>query len=450
MDAHDCPPPTGVDCLGCLLGLAINAAAPLPLAAAAFQALLAHPELVAALTAAEGVDEDELARQQEEAALQASGSAGSGGGSSSSEAAVLLEQVGVRPELAGVVGSGLGGVGASSGGSGSGGGRHPRFLEGWGLLVGHMLAAAPESHGRRLLSQTLKEIHDMVPSLLDTVVQLLPLQQGGSGRRDSSGGASGGTPPPRTASVGEAAAAAVGPDSGGAARAADPGAAFTSALAALDLPLVLDHPQQQQQQQGQQQAQRLAALLYWGVLQALPASARLWFSDLRDRALAAAVERYTAAAVTQALLAAELAAVASLASTFGKYDKFSVRASATAREVVAGRGHGRVLGSAWVAWAVFTVQLENETEQRVHAREGRGACDCVQLPCCPVWLMLLPLLLCCCCSDGGGGGAPAGAGCAASCQHAAEATRGGVPPQGEWAWAGWHLHGDAGCVRTSC
>lgn len=48
--------------------------------------------------------------------------------------------------------------------------------------------------------------------------------------------------------------------------------------------------------------------------QALPASARLWFSDLRDRATVAAVERYSAAAVSTALLAGEFAAVADVSS----------------------------------------------------------------------------------------------------------------------------------------
>jgi hypothetical protein len=59
----------------------------------------------------------------------------------------------------------------------------------------------------------------------------------------------------------------------------------------------------------QAQQQRFAALLYAAVLQALPASARVWFADLRDRGTAAATERYTAAAVSGQLLAAELAAV---------------------------------------------------------------------------------------------------------------------------------------------
>ena len=50
-----------------------------------------------------------------------------------------------------------------------------------------------------------------------------------------------------------------------------------------------------------------ARLLYGAVLRALPASARTWFGDLRDRGTAAAVEAYTAAVESPALLAAEMA-----------------------------------------------------------------------------------------------------------------------------------------------
>ena len=42
---------------------------------------------------------------------------------------------------------------------------------------------------------------------------------------------------------------------------------------------------------------RLAEAVYRGILHALPASARAWFGDLRDRGLAAAVEVSLALAV---------------------------------------------------------------------------------------------------------------------------------------------------------
>ncbi len=51
----------------------------------------------------------------------------------------------------------------------------------------------------------------------------------------------------------------------------------------------------------------VARALYGAVLRSLPARARTWFGDLRDRGTAAAVEAYTAAAESPALLAAEIA-----------------------------------------------------------------------------------------------------------------------------------------------
>ena len=252
------------------------------MAGAAFAAILQHPELTAALTGAEGVDEEALEEQQ-----QAAGSAASDSG----DAAATLEQVGVRPELAAAV----------AGNPGSSG-----FYTGWALLMAHVLAAPAESHGRRLLAQSVKEAHALVPALMDALVPLLPLDAGSSSRRrDSSGSAAcGGTP------GGVAAAATTAGSSTCSTSSSSAAAAFASQLAELG-PYPSGHsddlaalsPAQQQH------AQLFAVLLYAAVLQALPASARLWFADLRDRGTAAATERYTSGAVSGQLLAAELAAV---------------------------------------------------------------------------------------------------------------------------------------------
>ncbi len=266
----------GLDALGSLLALSLSCIPPASMAGAAFAAILQHPELTAALTAAEGVDEEALEEQQQVAG---------GAGSDSGDAAAALEQVGVRPELAAAV----------AGSPGSSG-----FYTAWALLMAHVLAAPADSHGRRLLVQSVKEVHALVPALMDALVPLLPLDTAsGSRRRDSSGGSTAGGSTP----VGVAAAAA---SSGGGGSAA----AFASQLAELG-PYPSGHsddfaalsPAQQQH------AQRFAVLLYAAVLQALPASARLWFADLRDRGTAAATERYTSGAVSGQLLAAELAAV---------------------------------------------------------------------------------------------------------------------------------------------
>jgi hypothetical protein len=83
----------------------------------------------------------------------------------------------------------------------------------------------------------------------------------------------------------------------------------------------------------------LAAALYRAVLQQLPASARLWFSDLRDRARLAAVETYTTRFESPALLAAEFAAIrrdaGGASGEVGGSCSFRVRASPAAREVTA-------------------------------------------------------------------------------------------------------------------
>lgn len=355
--AHTSPlPAAGVDALGALLALALSGVPPLGMAAAAFAAILQHPELTAALTAAESVDEEQLEEQQQGAPAGAS-SAGPG------DAAALLELYGVRPELAAAV--------AASPGSGGGDGG---YFTGWALLMAHVLACPADSHGRRLLAQSVKDAHALVPALMDALVPLLPLESAsGSRRRDSSGSSSASAPPASSA----AAAAAAAPGGGGAAPA---GSSFASQLvAAGPFPAGHGHGGEEELSPAeQQQAQRFAKILYAAVLQALPASARLWFADLRDRGTAAATERYTAAAVSGQLLAAELAAVTEVgagqlckwglhqacierprcfaphfrsrhfslstfpspnpqaASAFGKFDKFSVRANATSREVIAG------------------------------------------------------------------------------------------------------------------
>lgn len=324
LPAH--PLPAGIDCLGRLLGLSLCAATPAPLAAAALQALLLHGELTAALTGAEGVDEEELERQQEAAAAQGGGASAGTGAGTAADLAAMLEQVAVRPELAGAVA----GADASSTSAGATL-RGPRYLEAWALLLAHLLASAPDAHGRRLLSQALKEAPALVPALLDVLLPLLPLAPA-SGRRESTGGAGASSQlSARSPSSDDAAggAAAAGTD--------DPVAAFASSLFALELPL---------RPGDEAQARALAQALYWGVLQALPASARLWFGELRDRGTAAAIERYTAAHVTPSLLAAELAAVRGLAAGLSKYDKFSVKASAATREVTAGEHRGAIPGAA--------------------------------------------------------------------------------------------------------
>ncbi|KAG1654853.1 hypothetical protein FOA52_012197 [Chlamydomonas sp. UWO 241] len=74
--------------------------------------------------------------------------------------------------------------------------------------------------------------------------------------------------------------------------------------------------------------------MYSAVLRALPACARVWFGDLRDRGNAAAVEAYTAGVESPALIAAEMAHIQAQAPRYAS-DIFSVRALPSGREVLA-------------------------------------------------------------------------------------------------------------------
>jgi hypothetical protein len=83
----------------------------------------------------------------------------------------------------------------------------------------------------------------------------------------------------------------------------------------------------------------LAAAVYRSVLCTLPASARVWFSDLRDRSRSTAVEAYTCRYESPALLAAEFAAIkrdaAGSSGEVGGSCSFRVVANPANREVTA-------------------------------------------------------------------------------------------------------------------
>jgi hypothetical protein len=267
----------GSDCIDALLALALGAAAPPPLAAAAFEAFLLHPALARALSAAAAAAEDADALEQ----------AAAGGGDD--DDAALLERAGVRPELAAAL--------AAPG--------RPAHLAAWALLAAHLLQLPPDSAGRRLLVQVLKEARGLVPGAFDALVPLLPLPA-----------APRGSPGP---------AAPPSPGAGAPPDGAEPGSA--AAMLAAGAPAAWA---------GDAAAERaFAAELYAALLRALPVPARLWFGDLRDRAAAAALEGYTAAAVSPRLLAAEYAAADALAAGGDRFDKFTVRAAPGSREIVA-------------------------------------------------------------------------------------------------------------------
>ncbi len=173
----------------------------------------------------------------------------------------------------------------------------PTRLSAWALLLCHLASAGSAAVGVRF---ALGDVGSLAPEFLNSLLQWLPLE-------DYSGG--------------KAAAAAK--------RAAE---AAASAAASGDVRWQL----RAAGAPGPDAAQlsRVARVLYAGALHALPASARTWFGDLRDRGTAVAVEAYTAAVVSPALIAAELQDVQSRGEEL-KGDEFQVPVNATSREVVA-------------------------------------------------------------------------------------------------------------------
>jgi hypothetical protein len=267
------------------------------------------------------------------------------------DAAAFLVQVGLRPEMsAGLI--------------------HVKPWQGhllyWALLLAHIAQlTAPGSKtkssvaAQRSLTQALRDVPELVPQLLDRVVGLMGL--GGRSKaaaaaavvesaaaEDGSSSTALAVMEPNSA-AGSAAAAVIGGGGGaglsvaaqvqlsaklqqlgtGSAAAALAGDVWELSAALRTLGQPLTHSSWR----------LLAAALYRAVLQQLPASARLWFSDLRDRARLAAVESYTMRFESPALLAAEFAAIrrdaGGASGEVGGSCSFRVRASPAAREVTA-------------------------------------------------------------------------------------------------------------------
>jgi hypothetical protein len=226
----------------------------------------------------------------------------------------FLVQIGLRPETAGAL------VGYMR--------QHhhhapwqPALLQ-WALLLVHGLALPARGPAARRLAQALRDVPELVPSLLDRLVSIMGLS-GGRGAA-AAGGAGAAAQAAAHAQLAEqlsalclspAAAAAAEADSAG-----DGGWSLRAALLAAGPPASAAG------------WRVVAAACYRAVLRALPASARLWFGDLRDRGRAAAVEAYTAKHESPALLAAEFAAIR---RDGGGGENFRVRANAAGREVVA-------------------------------------------------------------------------------------------------------------------
>ncbi|MEW5297219.1 MAG: hypothetical protein WDW36_000443 [Sanguina aurantia] len=274
----------------------------------------------------------------------------------STEPAAYLVDAGMRPELA----AAIAGEGDSAAGH-----PHPRaYLPAWGLLLSHLLVLPSDAPATRTLRAALREIPYLVPDLLNTLVALLPLQQAVAGSRGAARSASGGGG--GATGVAAVAAAAVTAALVGAGAQADGSWVLGPVLQRCRLakvsasgsapvnerpvtcPVCSRIPDDLRSASGSVPVMHrpvtasggvddraaVAAALYRAVLCVLPASARTWFGDLRDKGLAAGVEAYTAGGESPALLAAEMASIQAAGPSHTS-DNFSVRAYPSSREVVA-------------------------------------------------------------------------------------------------------------------
>ncbi|BBN16555.1 E3 ubiquitin-protein ligase listerin [Marchantia polymorpha subsp. ruderalis] len=185
-----------------------------------------------------------------------------------------------------------------------------RYLLGWSLFLTRLPSLAASSSTRERLVQYVQD-SDISATLLDCLFQHIPLDQnvGGPGSRRKHLGAA-----TKTSS---AAAAAT--------RAAATGSV---AFAVEGLWPV--------QKEG---LVTLAGAIYGLMLLVLPACVRIWFTGLRDKAMASAIEIFTTTYCSPQLLSDEFAQVqASTSRPQGAAldeDEFSIRANRSSREVTA-------------------------------------------------------------------------------------------------------------------
>ncbi|KAJ9505275.1 hypothetical protein QJQ45_023217 [Haematococcus lacustris] len=163
-------------------------------------------------------------------------------------------------------------------------------LAAWSLLLAHLAATPDGAAGTALLRQALREIPEVVPRLLDRLLPCLPLEQFSPGAKSGSS--------KNTATAGQ------------------PGAVLAhdalKQLRAAGLPY------------GRSASRTVGRAVFGAVLHQLPASSRTWFSDIRDRGVATAVEAYTAARESPALIAAEITDIHSRSQELNS-DKFTVK-----------------------------------------------------------------------------------------------------------------------------
>jgi hypothetical protein len=277
----------GVGCTEALVALSLNFNTPENARNAAYRSILLHPELVLDIVRSAGADDDD-------AALLESGGAPAAA-AARKDWYEELESGGLLPDIATVASDP----------------EHPCFTTAWGFIASFLLHSPDSSIARTKLVESIKEAHGVVHAVLDDVLPLLPLggtisTPGGGSQRRSLGGSSSNS---NTAIFGAEDTSAQG---------------FSHRLCALGVPSTTNKNESAH-----------AALLYAGMLRALPVLCRLWYGDLRDRSLISNLEKYTSVAVSAGLLSAEYAAVDEMVKGLDRFEKFSVRANSASREVVA-------------------------------------------------------------------------------------------------------------------
>ncbi|DBB01874.1 TPA: hypothetical protein ACH3X1_000476 [Trebouxia sp. C0004] len=175
------------------------------------------------------------------------------------------------------------------------------FLLAWALLLAHILGMPAGDAGKVFLSQALRTEYEVVPDLLRTILPLLPLEKAAAAKKDRSGAAS---------------------RAGSAAKQQPQQWDIAATLRQLGV------------SDDAESIGKLGEAVYRGVLHALPASARAWYGDLRDRGLSAAVEAFTAEQESPLLLQHEFHLIQT-APAAPDMDNFSLKANSITREVIA-------------------------------------------------------------------------------------------------------------------
>ncbi|CAM6128753.1 unnamed protein product [Calypogeia fissa] len=177
------------------------------------------------------------------------------------------------------------------------------YLLGWSLLLTRLQSLTALSRTRELLVQYVQD-SDISPTLLDCLFQYIPHEQktatSGSKRRN------------RTAKVTTSSAAA----------------SATRAAATGSVAFAVEGVWPVQKES----LVTLAGAIYGLMLLVLPACVRTWFTGLRDKSLASAIEAFTSTHCSPQLLADEFAQVQASAVN---EENLSIRSNRTLREVTA-------------------------------------------------------------------------------------------------------------------